>query len=344
MSTRDAVWFTRCPVPTAFSVAVATGRLGDRLAGLGVDFRSLATVRDDKTRVTHFTQEQPRSARHGGNIPPIVAASRGVDLAIVGLSVAPSNAALLALPESGISTAADLRGKVIGIPRRVHDTVDFWRATVLQGVERAVRAAGLTPEDVVLRDIDVDRTFVADSTERDTATATLWDASFMFGFQREESAALLSGRVDAIFSEGASRVITQAFTGAAAVVEVGEVAHPEPSLSSNLRPLTLSVSGDLLRDDPAVVEAIVDETAAAAAWAADEVDAATRIVAAEVGLPEELVAPSFATGLAAQLDISLSTERLAALERQVAFLYDNGFLAGAVDVTDLVAPGLVAAS
>ncbi|MFT4199838.1 ABC transporter substrate-binding protein [Gordonia sp. (in: high G+C Gram-positive bacteria)] len=338
MSARNPVWFTRCPVPTAFSVAVATGRLPQRLAELGVDFHSLATSTDSATRTSHFTQTQLRSTRHGGNIPPIVAASRGARLAVVGLSVAPSNAALLALPSTGITEPAHLRGATIGVPRRVNDPVDFWRASVLQGARRAVAAAGLGPDDVVFRDIVVDRTFVDESTGSTAAAATLWDAGFMLGFQRAEIAALLRGEVDAIFSEGSNLVVTRAVTGAVPVVEVGEQSHRAPELSSNLRPLTLSVSADLLEEDPDVVDAIVRETSAAAAWAAENTVAATRILAAEAGIPEELVDDSYATTLAAELDVDLSPARLALLDRQIAFLHDEGFLDGPVDVADLVAP------
>ncbi|MFT3901264.1 MAG: ABC transporter substrate-binding protein [Gordonia sp. (in: high G+C Gram-positive bacteria)] len=338
MSARGPVWFTRCPVPTAFSIAVATGGLPQRLADLGVDFQSLATSRDASTRTAHFTQAQPRSTRHGGNIPPIVATSRGARLAIVGLSVAPSRAALLTLPSSGIASPQDLRGKTIGVPKRVNDPVDFWRASVLQGAQRAVQAAGLGPDDVTFRDIIVDRTFVAESTRATGSTSTLWDAGFMLGFQRAEIEALFRGEVDAIFSEGSNRVVTQAITGAVPVVEVGESSHTDPALSSNLRPLTLTVSRDLLEDDPDVVAAIVEETSAAARWAGDNAAGSARILAAEAGIPEELVIPSFSPTLTSELDIDLTPARLNLLDSQIRFLHDNGFLDGPVDVADLVEP------
>jgi len=146
----------------------------------------------------------------------------------------------------------------------------------------------------------------------------------------------LSGRVDAIFAEGANRPITEAFAGATAVVEAGETAHTDPRLSSNLRPLTLSVTGDLLRADPSIVEAILDETTSAAAWAQSQADAARRIIAAEVGVAEELLDRAFAPGLAAELDVSLDPDRLVLLEHQIAFLYDQGFLDRAVDVAEVV--------
>lgn len=336
MSTREPVWFTRCPVPTAFSIAVTSGALPEHLAGLGVGFRSLATARDDEIRTAHFTQSQARSTRHGGNIPPLVAASRGTRLAIIGLSVAPSNAALLALPSADIDAPAALRGKVIGVPRRTNDPVDFWRASTRQAVNRAVHAAGLGPGDVELRDIVVDRTFVADSTASTGSSATLWDAGFMLGFQRAEIAALLHGEVDAVFSEGSTRPLLEAVTGAVPIVEVGADDYANPRQSSNLSPLTLSVSADLLDEDPDVVEAIVTQTSQAAAWAAQNAVAATQIVAAEVGVAVELVERSFSPTLTAELDVDLSPARLALLEQQAAFLYDEGFLERRVDVADLV--------
>jgi hypothetical protein len=42
--------------------------------------------------------------------------------------------ALITLPNSGIEKPADLRGRRIGLPRRVNDQIDFWRATSLRGI------------------------------------------------------------------------------------------------------------------------------------------------------------------------------------------------------------------
>ncbi len=135
--TIDTVWYTRCPVPTAFSLAVEQGWIDDAVAGEGLVARSLSASPDPAIRQAHFDQNLSAFFRHGGNIPPIVARSRGVDVRLIGLSWAQIPQQLLTLPGSGIGSAEDLRGRRLSLPRRVHSSVDFVRATALRGYEKA---------------------------------------------------------------------------------------------------------------------------------------------------------------------------------------------------------------
>lgn len=329
--THEDVWFTRCPVPTAFGLSVASGELSTALADIGVYFRSLATTTDPAVRGAHFAQTQPRGLRHGGNIPPLVAASRGVPVTVIGLSIAPSNSGLLALPSSGISSVADLRGRTIGIPRRTGDPIDFWRASALQAVDRALEAAELDWTDIRIREIPVERSFLDGATSRNGAADNLWDATFMFGFQREETAALVTGDVDLIFSEGANSVITQALTGSTVVYDAGARGQ-DTVRSSNLRPLTLTVDTELLETEPDVVDVIVRTVLDTARRSAHDRDSTLRAIAAEVGLPEELVDSAFSPTLAGELDIDLSTDRVQALEEQLSLLVRHGFIENPPDL------------
>ena len=49
MST-PALWYTRCPVPTAFGIALRLGRLQDDLAADGTEIKSLIHVPDRKVQ------------------------------------------------------------------------------------------------------------------------------------------------------------------------------------------------------------------------------------------------------------------------------------------------------
>ena len=129
----ETLWFTRCPAPTAASVAIREGWLAHEFAPDGIQVRSLASAGDETVKLSHYRHTQPNSFRFGGYVPPLVAASRGADLRIVGLSAPDRAAAVLTLPHSGLKTAEDLRGKRLSAPRRLNDSIDWWRATVLAG-------------------------------------------------------------------------------------------------------------------------------------------------------------------------------------------------------------------
>lgn len=332
--TRDIVWFTRCPVPTAFAIALKLGWLQDEFERHGIAFRSLAASKEDAVRQSHFAHTQASSLRHGGGIPPLLSRSLGGDLRIVGLSLTWSPQRVLALPGSGIRSAEDLAGRRLSIPRRLNDPIDFWRATVLRGLDRVLAQAGLSFDDVTLVDLPVGRRFIDDSTNGTGEADTLWDASFKLGFQRDEVAALVRGEVDAIFSQGSTSVALQGFLGATVVAEV---AHSEnPSDYVNNQPFTLTVSGGLADERPEVVERLIVRVRDAAAWAADHEREAKRIIAAEAGIPEELVDRSYSPNVHRQLDIDLSPPQVTAYQTLHDDLLARGFLDRPVDLNTFI--------
>jgi ABC-type nitrate/sulfonate/bicarbonate transport system substrate-binding protein len=339
----DTLWYTRCPVPTAFSLAVRNGWLDDEFAADGITIQSLATSTDPKVRQAHFDQTQPNFFRHGGNIPPLVSRSRGTDVRLIGLSWTETSEVLLALPGSGIDAPADLRGKRLSLPKRVNASIDFWRASVLRAYETALELAGLTTDDVEFVELDIDRTFVDGSTASTARTATLWDSRFMLGFQREESRALLNGTVDVIFAQGGNAANVQGITGGQVVVDLGTLPTREQR-TNNSTPLALTVTGDLLDERPDLVARVMARTLRSADWARNNPGDAARIVAGEVGVAEDLLPVAFSDQLPLQLAVDLSDDNLAALRSQADLLDRHGFLAAPIDWDAFVDHGPLAAA
>src|SRR5258708_4903214 len=130
------LWYTRCPVPTAFSLAIRLGWLDEEFAEDGITVSSLRQSGDVSVRESHFDHSQNDSFRHGGNIPAIWTASRGADVRLIGLSWTETPYYIVALPESGIRTVADLKGRRVALSRRTNDQIDFARATYLHTYEQ----------------------------------------------------------------------------------------------------------------------------------------------------------------------------------------------------------------
>ncbi|HLY56380.1 MAG TPA: ABC transporter substrate-binding protein [Stellaceae bacterium] len=328
--TIDTIWYTRCPVPTAFAVALRLGWLDAEFARDGIAFRSLAASRDASVRQSHFEHTQANSVRHGGVIPPLLTRARGRDLRVVGLSVSGSKQRVLALPGSSIRTAEDLKGRRLSIPRRVNDPIDFWRATVLRGFDLVLTAAGLSLADTKLVDLPVARTFVDETTAGTGRQDALWDATAMLGFQRDELAALLRGEVDAILTQGATSVTLRGVLGATVVAEVDETG--DPSTYVNNQPFPLTVSGALAEERTDLAARLVARVREAADWARDHEVETKRIIAAETGLPESLVDEAYGPAVHRQLDIDLSPQRLAAFRTLHDDLLARGFLDRPVDL------------
>lgn len=333
----DTLWYTRCPAPTAATVAIREGWLAEEFAPDGIEVRSLASARETKVHLSHYTHSQPNSFRFGGYVPPLVSASRGADLRILGVSWPDRTAAVLALPDRGIRTSADLRGRRLSVPRRLNDSIDWWRALVLGGYDNALRSAGLGRDEVGLIDIRIQRPYVDDARSGSAAGLSLWGARSQFAVQRDEIAALLRGEVDAIYSDAAMGELVKAFLG---LIPVIDVTAPEESADVRSgQPLVLTVSGTLLDSRPDLVDRWLVRLLEAHAWAARNEERVRQIVAQDTGLPEELVSAAYSDRIHRQLDVSLSPLRIRLLADKCDFLHRSGFLARPLDLDALIDPG-----
>jgi len=332
----DTLWYTRCPAPTAASIAIRESWLEREFANDGIAVKSLASARDTRAHQSHYNHSQPNSFRFGGYVPPLVSASRGADLRVIGLSWPDRTAAVLALPDSNLRSPADLRGARLSVPRRRNDSIDWWRALVLSGYEGALRVAGLAVDDVRMTEIGIDRPYMADATIGQAAGQSLWGARSQFAVQREEIAALLRGEVDAIYSDAAMGEIVKAAFGLVSVVDL--TAPEETGDVSMAQPLVLTATGSLVEQRPDLVARWIRRLLDADAWAREHEARVLQIIAQDTGLPEDFVHGAYSPRIHRQLDVSLTPLRVSLLEAKCAELHRLGFLERALDVRDLFDP------
>src|SRR5687768_5736989 len=122
------LWYTRCPLPTASSIAIERGFLEAEFGPSWIDVQSLNASASMAVRGAHYDHGQENLFRQGGNIPPLWSRSRGADTVVVATNWIDEYQAIVALADAGIDAPADLRGKRLGVPRRVNEPVDYWRA------------------------------------------------------------------------------------------------------------------------------------------------------------------------------------------------------------------------
>jgi ABC-type nitrate/sulfonate/bicarbonate transport system substrate-binding protein len=331
------LWYTRCPVPTAFSIALRNGWFDEEFAADGIEVSSLLKSTDRAVRESHFDHTLADSFRHGGNTPPLWSRAKGNDVRLIGLSWTDQPQFLLSLPGSGIDTARDLKGKRLALPRRPKDSIDFTRANYLHFYETALAFAGLTLNDVELVDILVDRAFL-DESGGPSKDGSLWNAAQLRASQREEIAALWQGKVDVLASAGPRGLENRALLGAQLVHDISE--QPERlAKTSNSFPYTFTVSGQLLKERPQLVARLLARVLEAAEWAKSHPDEAVRVTALELGVAEEFVVQAFGDRLPQQLEVNLSAENVSALRLRKAFLLKHGFLPNDFDLDAWIDPG-----
>lgn len=332
----DALWYTRCPAPTAASVAIREGWLVDEFAKDGIQVLSLASAKERSVHLSHYNHSQPNSFRFGGYVPPLVSASRGADLRVLGLAWPDRTAAVLALPARELRNADDLRGKRLSVPRRLNDSIDWWRALVLSGYESALSSAGMSFDDVTLVDVPIERPYVEDATSGGREGQSLWGARSQFAVQREEIAALLHGEVDAIYSDAAMGEIVKAVLGLKVVVDL--TAPEETADVHTAQPLVLTATGALVASRPDLVARWIARLLDADGWARANESQVLRIIAQDTGLPEDFVPGAYSPRVHRQLDVSLSPLRLRLLQAKCDELQLGGFLAAPLDIAKLVDP------
>jgi ABC-type nitrate/sulfonate/bicarbonate transport system substrate-binding protein len=332
------LWYTRCPVPAASGIAIAKGWMDEEFDPDGISISSLQSTVQSSVRESHFDHSKANSFRQGGNIPPLWARSRGADVRLVGLTWTNQYQAILARPGSGISGPEDLRGRRLGLTRRVNDQIDFFHATALHGYESTLRHVGLDLDDVELVDIETSERYLDTARREGSHAGSLWDAYSNRRLGSAELLALLDGKIDAIYVSGGRGPDLEALLGLEVVFDIR--AQEDPLLKvNNLTPTALTASGALVEGHPDLVARYIATSIKAARWAQENVEETRRILAHEVGIAEDFVRPGYTDEIYSALEPSLDDELVEAIEAQKDFLLRHGYIEQDFDINDWIAAG-----
>ena len=336
------LWYTRCPAPTAASIAIREGWLEEEFAPDGIAVRSISEASDESTRLAHYSHDHPALFRFGGYVPPLQAIARGVDLRIIGLNWHDRVAGFYALPVHALANLRSpgikaLKGARIALPIRRQDRTDWWRATVLAGIEHLRKVSGLEKDEIKIVPIEIERAYYEDANTGPDTRASLWGSRSQFAVQREEVAALYRGQVDAIYSDAALAAILTATTGAVQVVNLR--GYEDNSQAGFGHPIVLTVSTQLLAERPDIVDRWMKRLLCAQEWVHAHISQTRRIFATDTGLPEALLEQGYSSRLLDQVDISLAPGRVALVRSKYQHLLANGFLEGGYDFDAMIDEG-----
>jgi ABC-type nitrate/sulfonate/bicarbonate transport system substrate-binding protein len=249
-------------------------------------------------------------------------------------------ASLVALKSGKIRHPADLRGKRIGFVHRPNDRIDYARATALRGTLTALRAGGLTREDVTFVDITLSEPLVAAPPPAGILSGSAFSSS---GMRRRDGIvlrALLEGHVDAVFFTSREADLAElldaeiVFDAAAALDPVDRV--------SNATPIAFTVRGELVEQRPDIAVGVLAEAIRTARWAQKNVAEATRFIARDSGITEDSVASRYSAAVTRQLEPSLRPDLLRYLEIQKDFLLAEGFIPTDFSIGEFAAPEILA--
>jgi len=329
MTKTKEIVFTICPVVAASHVALSKGFLKEELGKVGVTPKYLYSL-DSSNWISHFKHTLPNSFRDGGNIPAIWTKSNGTKIKLIGLTYSNAGGQILVRTDSEIYRVADLKGKKFGLSKRIlEDRVDFWRITGHRGILVAAELAGLKPNDFKIVDLPVDGTGY-DSLEPVASPELRFKNHHSSSLYKAEVEALLSGKVDAIYSNhGAAAVLTA--TGKVKSIEDFS-RRPDWTLQVANSPYTIAVNEDLAKNQPEVVVAYLKAAVKAGRWINENPEAAAEIFTKVTSFSD----PKVVAKLLKKLDLvpSLSEKNITGIEIEKKFLLDHGYIKNDFDARE----------
>jgi len=333
---KTTIWYTRCPVPSTWGIALRAGHFHEEFEGDSqIAFRSVLDSTDAKTHDAHYYGTLKNAFRLGGNIPPIWARSRGASTRVVGISWTTTPSPILALPESNIRTAADLKGKRLLIIRRPEEEIDFAYAGTLRNYEVALATVGLTLSDVQL----IEKTIGGSSehSKPHQGSPNSGRRRSRQGFQKHTLVPLLLGEVDAITSQGPAAIGLIDGFGLHVVHDISTHADPLQRIHNSV-PKLLTVDGGLIEEHPEIVARILARLLDIPAWAQENREEAVHFIALEQGVSDDLVDIAYGEKLAPELKLNLSKENIARVAAQKAFLLKHGLIQKDFDLEQWIDP------
>lgn len=321
-SALERIWFTRCPVPTASGLAYKLGWLEQEFAADGLPVSTLQEAR--QLGHHHYDHQLPGLFREGGNVPALAARAAGSPSRLIGLTWIEEWQTILVRPDSGIRSAADLRGKRLALPAWGDSRPgSIARAMSLHGYKGALASAGLRLDDVQLVEVAL----------LDQATA----ATPELGLQRLWSGLeyLARGEVDAVYVKGAAAADAARRLGLVVGVDLDLLPDPRHRIN-NGTPRPITVHQRLLDNHFDLVVRFLAQTLRAAEWAAGNRAALNSILEEETRAGSQGVAEAYRGDFHTTLAPELSAQRLAFLGTQKDFLYLHGFLEADFDIADWV--------
>lgn len=343
-SRHNEIWYSRCPTPTVFGIALRLGLLDREFpAGEGRSWCSLQDSPDPATQRSHFTHAKARLFRQGGNVPPIWARSEGADTKLIGLTWMRTPQPIMVLPEAKIRSVVDLRGKRLLVMTRPESEIDFWQAVTLRVYEAALSSVGLSFADVTLVPIPSSRPDAVRVESGLGGARSLWPLQAMSAINRETLMPLVRGEVDAVVSQGHNAMQLAALLGAEVIFDQG-IAPDKVARVNNDLPDALTVSAKLLDEEPELVVRVLAALLEAQEWMLAHEAEAIRLMAPELNISEQLMQIAYGGELGPGAVVDLSMPRLDAIASQKDFLLRHKFLTRDFDLDAWVDPRPLAAA
>ncbi len=340
--TQREIVYTICPVLVASNVAIELGFVAEELAKVGAHATYLRSLKEPGIWRAHYNHDHPALIRDGGNSPAIQAHAEVRRTVLLGLTQAQPGGKIVVRADSGIYRVGDLKGRRVGLYRSTNaGKIDHRRATSHRGLLVTLALHGLKPEEVEWVDVtDAD----AHAEAASDTPAGIWAQrgtsveDLLPGVHTHEAAALLAGKIDALYDYSVGLPALLERTGLFKVIEDLD-RYPDWTLRIANAPRTLAVSRDFALENRDVVVAWLRAALRAGQWINRNPDAAAPIFLRSTIYRD---AGEIARALRGyDLVHSLSSQLRAGLAIEKRFLLDHGYLGTDFEIDDWADPSFL---
>lgn len=317
-----SLWYTRCAVPTASSLAFQQGWLQDSFASIDISLNSVRAAEDLSVRESHYDNSLRNQFREGGNIPPIWARAIGQPTVVVGITWVEEFQAIVTGKHSEIKDISQLRGRRLGLPVHQGQAIDHGRASALHGFISALKVADIAADDVRFVDITVPRLDLREDPKTGVLTQKKQGPSLLD--------ALNNGSIDALYIKGPGAIKQIRERGLKVLLDIS--AHPDADIRiNNAVPRPITADRDLVIQRPDIVARYLAVLLKTGHWAKQHPRETLELVAHETRSSLEDAATAYGPQLHHSLVPTLDESVVAGLRVQKDFLLKWGFIGADFD-------------
>jgi ABC-type nitrate/sulfonate/bicarbonate transport system substrate-binding protein len=334
------VYYTNCPLVSASNVDQELGWTREEYKKIGVKYAFLRSQRGNNW-YPHYIHNMDNLIRFGGLFPPIHVQADLRRTLLLGVTHAPKEGGcLMVRSRDDIYRVAELKGKKIGLSKSLNTIKnDWWRIQEHMQIELMLRVNGMTMDDVEIVEFPYaddwyDKAEMLDPMDN---ASELWlkrDHKRDLAFRPLETA-LLTGKVDAIYTQSGPFQHLQEATGKMKAIE-DLAKYPDWTLQVANIPAVITCTDVMAREHPELVVTFLKGMIKVGRWSNEHKHAAAAILDKQTFYVD--VEDTYEGIKLIDMVPNLSPQNLVSVEIGKDFMLRKGYIKNDFDVNAWAAP------
>jgi ABC-type nitrate/sulfonate/bicarbonate transport system substrate-binding protein len=334
------VWFTNCPMVSANNVDQELGWCREEYKKLGVEYAYFRHSPENNW-YPHYIHNLDNLVRFGSLYPPIHVHADIRRTVLLGATWVYEGGCMAVRARDPLFRIEDLKGKKIGLSKSLNSIkCDWWRITEHMGIESMLKLHGMTTDDVEIVEFPYpddwyDKPEMLQVTMNNPSELLMrrdhkHDLTF-----RPLEAALLAGKVDAIYTVSKQFQHLQEATGELKMIE--DLSHyPDWTIQVANTPAVITCTDVMADEHPELVTAYMKAMIKVGRWANEHKRAAGEILNRQTFY---LDAEDTYQGIKdVDLVPSLSAQNMQCIRIGKDFMVDHGYIENDFDVDEWARP------